>query len=124
VTREHDVPTHGELSVSAAGDSVGRARATAQVRFAPDAGAWVSVAGAHGGGRDYYFPDYSTDPATGGNARGLDGFEAGTVNGRVWYKALTAQWLLTSRTKTLPTGEYGTIFGDPRTHLVDTRGLF
>jgi outer membrane cobalamin receptor len=123
VTREHDVPTHGELSVSTAGDGVGRARATAQVRFGQDAGAWVSVAGAHGAGGDYYFPDYASDP-TGGNARGIDGFEAGTVNGRVWYKSLTAQWLLTSRTKTLPSGEYDTVFGDPRTHLVDTRGLF
>ncbi|HEX4447899.1 MAG TPA: TonB-dependent receptor, partial [Polyangiaceae bacterium] len=124
VTRARDVPTHGELSVSTASDSVGHARATAQVRFSPDAGAWVSVAGAHGSGRDFFFPEYASDPATGGNARGLDGFETGTLNGRVWYKALTAQWLLTSRTQTLPSGEYGTIFGDPRTHLVDTRGLF
>ena len=58
-----------------------------------------------------------------GVARGLDGFQTETVNGRVWYKALTAQWLLTSREKTLPSGEFETIFGDPRTHFVDTRGL-
>ncbi len=123
VTRDRDAPTHGEVEVSTAGDGVGHARATAQLRLSPDAGGWVSVAGAHGTGSDYFFPDYASDPATGGNARGLDGFETGTVTGRAWYKALSAEWLLTSRNKTLATGEYGTIFGDPRTHLVDTRGL-
>ncbi|MGH7437903.1 MAG: TonB-dependent receptor plug domain-containing protein, partial [Polyangiaceae bacterium] len=115
--------THGEIATSTADNSVGRARATAQVRLSPDAGGWVSVAGAHGSGRDYFFNEYDADPATGGWARAVDGFDAGTVNGRIWYKALTLQWLYTSREKTLPSGEFATIFGDPRTHFVDTRGL-
>jgi outer membrane receptor for ferrienterochelin and colicin len=123
VTRDRDVPTHGEIATSTADASVGRARATAQVRFSPDAGAWVSVAGAHGAGQNYFFQEYASDPATGGNARGVDGFQTGTVNGRVWYKSLTLQWLLTSRNKTLPSGEFVTILGDPRTHFIDTRGL-
>jgi outer membrane receptor for ferrienterochelin and colicin len=123
VTRDRDAPTHGEIATSTADASVGRARATAQVRLSPDAGGWVSVAGARGSGRDYYFQDYASDPATGGNARGVDGFDTGTVNGRIWYKSLTLQWLLTSRNKTLPSGEFQTIFGDPRTHFIDTRGL-
>jgi outer membrane receptor for ferrienterochelin and colicin len=41
----------------------------------------------------------------------------------VTYKSLTAQWLLHSRNKWVPTGEYGTIFGDPNFQQVDTRGL-
>lgn len=123
VTRDRNAPTHGEVAVSAADGSVGRGRATAQVRLSPSAGGWMSVAGAHGSGRDYFFAEYASDPATGGNARGVDGFDTGTVNGRVWYKALTLQWLFTSRKKTLPSGEFETIFGDPRTHFTDTRGL-
>ena len=123
VTRDRDAPTHGEVAVSTADNGVGHARATAQVRFSPDSGAWTSVAVARGSGRDYFFQEYASDPATGGNARGVDGFQTETVNGRIWYKALTAQWLLTSRDKTLPSGEFETIFGDPRTHFVDTRGL-
>ena len=123
ITRDRSAPTHGEVAVSTADNGVGHARATAQVRLSPDAGAWVSAAGDHGAGRDYYFKEFASDPATGGNARGVDGFETGTVNGRVWYKALTLQWLLTSRKKTLPSGEFGTVFGDPRTHFADTRGL-
>lgn len=123
VTRDRSAPTHGEVAVSTADNSVGHARATAQVRWSPEAGGWVSVAGARGFGRDYFFQEYASDPATGGNARGLDGFNTGTVNGRVWYKALTLQWLVTSRDKTLPSGEFQTVFGDPRTHFKDTRGL-
>jgi outer membrane receptor protein involved in Fe transport len=123
VTRPRDAPTHGEIATSTADNSVGRARATAQLRLSEDAGGWVSVAGAHGSGRDYFFNEYAADPATGGWARGIDGFDTGTVNGRIWYKALTLQWLYTSREKTLPSGEFGTIFGDPRSHFVDTRGL-
>jgi outer membrane receptor for ferrienterochelin and colicin len=123
VTRDRAAPTHGELAVSTADASVGHARATAQVKLSPDAGGWVSAAGAHGSGQDYFFKEYASDPATGGNARGVDGFDTGTVNGRVWYKSLTLQWLLTSRKKTLPSGEFATVFGDPRTHFADTRGL-
>ena len=124
VTRDRGAPTHGEVAVSTAGNSVGHARGTAQLRLSPDAGGWMSVAAAHGSGRDFFFKEYAGDPATGGNARGVDGFDTGTVNGRVWYKAFTAQWLFTSRKKTLPSGEFQTIFGDPRTHFTDTRGLF
>ena len=47
VTRDRDAPTHGEIATSTADSSVGRARATAQVRLSNDAGGWVSVAGAH-----------------------------------------------------------------------------
>src|SRR6185503_7835309 len=49
--------------------------------------------------------------------------KAATVNGRFTYKSLTAQWLVHSRNKWVPTGEYGTIFGDSRFQQVDTRGL-
>jgi outer membrane receptor for ferrienterochelin and colicin len=122
VTRDRDAPTHGEVAVSTADNGVGHARATAQVQF-KDGGAWSSVAVARGSGRDYFFQEYASDPATSGNARGLDGFQTETASGRIWYKALTAQWLLTSRNKTLPSGEFETIFGDPRMHFVDTRGL-
>jgi outer membrane receptor for ferrienterochelin and colicin len=123
VTRDRDAPTHGEVALSTADNGVGHARATAQVRFSPDSGVWTSAAVARGTGRDYFFQEYASDPATGGTARGLDGFQTETVNGRIWYKALTAQWLLTSRDKTLPSGEFQTTFGDPSTHFVDTRGM-
>jgi len=123
VTRDRDAPTHGEVAVSTADNGVAHARATA-------AGALlagqrrVDVRRRRSWDRPgLLLQEYASDPATGGYARQVDGFQTETVNGRIWYKALTAQWLLTSRDKTLPSGEFETIFGDPRTHFVDTRGL-
>ncbi|MFO0678014.1 MAG: TonB-dependent receptor [Polyangiaceae bacterium] len=135
VTRNRNAPTHGEVAVGAAEHGVGRARATAQVRFSPEAGFWASAAAAHSSGRDFFFPEYASDPSdpvaprdangrpTDGNARGLDGFDAATVSGRGWYKDLTLQWMVTSRKKTLPHAEYDTVFGDSRFHFVDTRAM-
>lgn len=133
VTRSRDDKTHGEAGVSASQNGVGRARATAYVRFGEDAGAWTSVSGAHGLGRDYYFPELAgqQDPRQPNNpsatydgyARGVDGFDAATVSGRAWYRALTVQWFLTSRKKTLPAAEFGTILGSPISHYADTRAF-
>jgi outer membrane receptor protein involved in Fe transport len=134
VTRSRNQPTHGEVSASAV-QNAGRARATAVVRFTDDAGMWLTVSGLRSPGTDHYFPELATDPrdpnaeldANGrpidGQARGLDGFDAGMVTGRAWYKSLTAQWFYNFRNKTLPTAAYETIFNDPRTRFNDKRGL-
>jgi len=125
VTRNRNAPTHGELALSTADYGVGRGRVTAQVRASPDAGFWVSLAGAHATGRDYFFPEYVADtpPDIAGNARGVDGFDAATLGGRAWYRALTVQWLFHSRKKTIPDVGNDAIFSDPRNHFSDTRGL-
>jgi outer membrane receptor protein involved in Fe transport len=133
ITRGREDKTHGEAGVSGSMNGVGRARATAYVRINEDSGVWSSVSGAHGTGRDYFFPSLAgtqdpRHPGTptavyDGNSRGADGFDAATVSGRAWYKSLTLQWFLTSRKKSLPSGEYGTILGDPSTRYSDTRGF-
>jgi outer membrane receptor for ferrienterochelin and colicin len=135
VTRNRNDPTHAEVGVSAVENSVGRARASYTWRATPYAGFWTSVSGATSPGRDYYFPELVSRPgdpnaeldANGrpidGNARGVDGFRGATVSGRAWYKAATVQWFLHSRNKTLPTGEYGATFSDPRNHFTDTRSF-
>lgn len=135
MTRSRDEPTHGEIGASTVEYGVMRARTTGYVRLGEDSGFWLSVAGAEGAGRDFYFPEYvanPTDPAAerganglpiDGNARGVDGFTAGMVTGRFWYHAFTLQWMLNSRNKTIPTAEYGAIFGDARSHFADTRGM-
>ncbi len=130
ITRTREDKTHGEAGVSGGGNGVGRARATAYLRFSKDAGAWTSVSGAHGTGRDFFFPEFVGQPdprrpgATyDGNVRGVDGFDAATVSGRAWFKSLTVQWFLTSRNKTIPAGLRGSVLGDARTHDADTRGF-
>lgn len=151
VTRSHDMPTHAEAKV----DTVlgaGRGRVTGYWRAGKDAGAWMSVAAAHGSGADYHFEELRTgsnvlgnnlgqnacqpggapSSANGvdanglpcdGNARGVDGFNAFTLNGSAWFKSFTLEWFLTTRKKFLPAGEYATTFNDPNTNFTDTRGF-
>ncbi len=124
VSRYRDVPAGSEVGVSTADNGVARLRARSTARFA-DGGAWASVGIARGPGRDYFFPELvSEGPAESpGVARGLDGFQAGTLRGRVWWKSATVQWFAGSHSKRLPTAAYETVFGDPRLRQTDTRGF-
>lgn len=126
VTRSRGVPTGGEVGASTNLDGVARGRARANVRFGSDAGLWTSVAGARSSGRDFYFPEYvaTTPPEVAGNARDVDGFRTGSFAGRAWWKSLSAQWSYHQHDKQLPTGQYGTLLDDPRTHQRDTRLFF
>ena len=125
VTRQRDVRRGVEVGVSTVGNGVARGRVRADARIGRDVGVWTSVAGAHGEGRDFFFPEFvaETPPEIAGNARGVDGFRAGTVAGRAFYRYLTAQWYLHSYSKQLPTGVYETLLADPRTRQTDTRGF-
>lgn len=151
ITRSREAKAHAEVAAGAMENGVGRGRVTGYWRFGNDAGAWMSVAAAHGAGRDYYFPEMVTGSNTpsnasqnacqvgtapgsangvasnglpcDGNARGVDSFNAFTVNGRAWWKSLTLQWFLTTRKQFLPSGEYATTFNDPNTNFTDTRGF-
>jgi outer membrane receptor for ferrienterochelin and colicin len=123
VTRGVEGKSAGEIGVGTSEYGVGRARARYDLKLGHDASVWTSVAGAQGSGRDFFFPEYSGVPGAAGNARNIDGFQSGTINGRFTYKSLTAMWFLHSRDKSVPTAEFDTEFGDPRFHQIDTRGL-
>ena len=135
VTRSHSEPTHGEASLGTFEYGITKARATAVVRLAPDAGFWATISGQQGAGRDFFFSEYQSDPRdanatiganglpTDGNSRNNDRQHGGMITGRFWYKAFTLQWFLNSRKKYLPTGEYDTLFGDGSARFSDTRGM-
>jgi outer membrane receptor for ferrienterochelin and colicin len=122
VTRYQDEKPGAEAGVSAVDYGVMRGRVRAQASFGKDAGIWTSVGAAHGTGRDFYFPELASTPS-GGYSRNADGFVSGTIEGRAWWKWLTAQWFLNSHDKRIPTGEFDTLLGDGRTHQVDQRGF-
>jgi outer membrane receptor protein involved in Fe transport len=136
VTRSREQPSHAEVAVSTA-LTAGRARATAVWHPTPDAGLWVSVAGAKSPGIDRYYPEYVSTPAMDGSpsitdyrgnpatgvVHGADGFDAATVGGRAWYRALSAEWFLTSHDKHSPSAQYFTLFGDPSATNTDTRSF-
>ncbi len=117
--------TSAEAGVSTALDGVARARVRGNVMLGKDAGIWTSVAVARSSGRDFFFPEYVADtpPEIAGNAREVDGLEAATVSGRVWWKSVTAQWFYHTHEKQLPTGVFETVLGDGRTRQRDTRAF-
>lgn len=123
VTRSRAMPTRVEGQVSAVEDGVARARASATVRFSPHAGVWTSFAAARGFGRDFFFPELAQPGGFDGWVRGRDSFDAGTISGRAWYKALTAQWSFHERTKMLPTGAYEAIPDSPDNRFMDRRSF-
>jgi outer membrane receptor protein involved in Fe transport len=126
VTRGRDAPTHVEAGISAAEYGVSRARVHGTWKGAGDYGAWTSVSLAWSpDGRSFTFPEFAstTPPTSDGRAVGLDGFRAGTVSGRAWWKALTLQWFYTDRSKALPTAVTETIFGSPDTRYRDRRAF-
>jgi len=123
VTRGRGNPDRVEFGVSTAEDAVMRARTSANVRFSPDAGAWTSFSIARGFGRDLYTPELATPGGFDGWSRGHDGFDAGTIAGRAYYKALTVQWSYHERKKLLPTGAFETIPGSPDNSFLDRRSF-
>jgi outer membrane receptor for ferrienterochelin and colicin len=124
VSRYEGEPSRSELGLSTAQAGVARARARSQAALGDHAGVWASVAGAHGSGRDFFFPEL-VDPSVpdSGHARAADGFDAGSAQGRVWWRWLTLQAYANTHDKQLPSGEFETLLGDPRTHQEDTRSF-
>jgi iron complex outermembrane receptor protein len=70
-----------------------------------------------------YFPSYDVPGGGDGIASGVDGDRAGTVFGSVARGAFSVQGGFSSRTKTIPTGAYSTIFNDNRTRTTDGRAF-
>jgi outer membrane receptor for ferrienterochelin and colicin len=105
-----------ELGLSTVETGVARGRVRANVPLGPDSSLWTTAAIARSNGRDFFFPEL------GENARGADGFEAGTLEGRYQRRWFSAAWFLQTHHKQLPTGEYDTLLGDPRTEQTDSRG--
>jgi len=122
VTKSRPTKASVGFGVGTADNAVIRGRAQFQLPFGRDSGMWMSVAGGRGLGRDYDFSKYATETFN-GNARGVDQFNVGTVQGRLWLKSISAQWYLNSRSKTIPNGASGTQLGTDRTAYRDTRGF-
>jgi iron complex outermembrane receptor protein len=84
---------------------------------------WVSTSWLDAPGRDLYFPGLEPGSPPFGVASRLDGERAkGLYAGAEWGDfAVRAKW--NEREKDLPTGVFGTVFGDPRTRTRDGYSL-
>lgn len=119
VTRPRGEVTSGQVAVGAIGE-VARARASFNLALSPDAGVWMSVAAARSDGHRATLrldadEDGRLDEV---DVRHVDAFEAWTLAGRAFYRALTAQWFYTRRRIDIPTGSAGSIL-DRRENAYD-----
>lgn len=75
------------------------------------------------GNRALYFPEFDTSGEGHGVARDADGDQSISTFGTIAWKGMQLQAGLGSRQKSIPTGAFDTVFGDPRTQTIDARGF-
>lgn len=121
VTRDRDSFLRPHASIATEGFRMGRIRVGAGTRFSADSGMWASASGLLSQGEDLYLPELvgSGD----GIVRDADGFYGVTGAMRAWFGDFTLQAFYHRRRKQIPTGAFGTVVGDPRSHNTDDRGF-
>lgn len=121
VLKDRDEPEGVHAQISSYDNSTARGRVGFVERLGRDAGVWASVSGATSQGREVALPAaVDTDQRI---TREFDKFQSYTLTGKLWFKDLTLQSFWTSREDTIPTGNYGSRFGDTRSFGDDQRFL-
>ncbi len=122
VTRQGQSLDGVELEAATASYDAWRGRVTAGAPVGGD-GSWLaSVTRLRSDGPDLYFPEFDSPGTHDGRAIGADYDRHDSAFASFVRGPLTVSGLFGSRTKGIPTGAYGTTFGDPRTKAEDTRG--
>jgi outer membrane receptor protein involved in Fe transport len=110
--------------LSSVGPAVLRSHAFGGTSFADGASFWVSAGGLFGQDQDYQSPARTGSPAfADGTARDVGGALAATGMGKLTWRDLVVQFYYHRREKQIPTGSFGTRFGDRRTHSDDGRSF-
>jgi outer membrane receptor protein involved in Fe transport len=121
VTRDRDTLLRPHASIATENFRLARLRVGGGTRITPDVGVWASASGVLSQGEDLYLPELSE--AADGRVRGADGFYTGTLAARAWAGDFTLEALYNRRRKSIPTGAFDTILGDPRAHNTDSRAF-
>ena len=89
------------------------------------AGAEVMLSGsAYGsGGQDLFYKEYDAPATNNGVAVDSDVDRSGRFFGKLSFHDLTVEAAYSSREKRIPTGEFATLFDDPRNRTLDARGF-
>ena len=112
------------LEVSGSGGSFNsyQGRTTYGNRFENGLELFLSGSYFHGRGQDLFYKEFNQRQNNNGLAKDCDGEEAYSTFARMSYKDFTLEGVYSSREKGVPTGSYGTAFGEPDTRTTDARG--
>jgi outer membrane receptor for ferrienterochelin and colicins len=69
-----------------------------------------------------FFPAYANPATNNGYAIDVDGDSSQSFMGQLTFGHFTLESVYSTRSKTIPTGSFASVFNDPRTHTVDDRG--
>lgn len=114
----------GEVSTEAASFDTYKGRASYGQKFSNGWEALVSGSYYTSAGQDLYFKEFDTPPTADGMTRGSDGDESRSFFSRLSYQDFALEGAYSSREKAIPTGAWGTVFGDSRNRSVDERAFF
>lgn len=118
-------PDVGGVMVGVDAGSFGRTRTRMQYGRRLASGIEFAVGGqveAAGGPGELYFTEYDSPDSHGGIARGLDGERSRGGVGHISFRDLTIGAGYGWRRKEVPTGAFGSLFGDDRHVTLDRRG--
>lgn len=111
---------NGRRAAASAG-SFGKSNGLLMAGIQTDRGLDVAAGlfGTRATGQDLFYPEYASDPATHGVARGLDGEKSYGAVLSAYYGNFHFMGLTTSRQKDIPTGAFGVTFGAPGAQTTD-----
>jgi iron complex outermembrane receptor protein len=112
-----------ELSAGAGGFGTSSGRATWGRRFASGSEALLSAGVLDRQGERLYFPEFDAPETGDGIVQGADGERTLQLFGSLSRGAWALEAAHVSRDKGIPTGSYGTAFGDTRSRTSDDRTL-
>ena len=108
-----------EVATSAASFGTYGGRATFGQTFAKNLDVLVSGSVSDSKGQNFYYGEYDDPSTNNGLARGVDGESSHKLLANVTKGNFSFQAHSSRREKSIPTGAFGTLFGDKRTHTVD-----
>jgi outer membrane receptor for ferrienterochelin and colicins len=112
------------VEVAGSGGSLGTYEARGSYGSASSNGVEALASGTlfeSSGQKHLYYPELDTPENGHGVANGLDGESARSAFGRLGYAGFTLTAAYSRRDKTVPTGSYGTVFGDGREKTRDEK---
>jgi len=123
ITRRGGNVDGGEVALEGGSHETAGARLTYGRRFASGLDVTASVTGWRSNGPDLYFPELDRPETHDGRAVGVNDERAESAFFALSYRGFTLRAQGADRRKTIPTGAYETVFGDPRNWTNDRNTL-
>lgn len=114
----------GEISAETAGFGTTKGRASWGNRWGNGLEVLLSASALESEGQRLYFREYDDPSTNNGIAERADDERAVNLLAKVSFGDFALSAGRVTREKTLPTGVYETVFGDPRTRVLDPQQLF